>query len=77
VRKVGHSVDAMHLVPVRRRNAVNFDSEGNVTTWLITEGTVQGPCSDTDLDDDERRLPVADIWNHQYLIEAISSGLRP
>lgn len=76
VRKVGHSIDAMHLVPAKRRNVANVDATGTVTSWVITEGTTRVPRSDAELDESERQLPVADIWNHQYLIEAIASGMR-
>ena len=60
VRKVGHAIEAMHLVPTRRRGVANVDAAGNVTSWVITEGTTRVPRSDAELSDAERQLPVAD-----------------
>lgn len=48
-----------------------------VATWLI-----DGPRGTTvrkteELTEEERHLPIASVWNHAYLIGAVSAGWRP
>lgn len=77
VRKVGYSIDAIRPLPAKRRMAASLDEREPVTTWLIVEGDARIARSADQLDQDERRLPLAEIWNHPYLIEAITSGRMP
>ena len=77
VRKVGYSTDAIRPLPSKQRSVVNRDEGGRVTRWLISEGRNRVPRRDEDLDEFERNLPIADIWNHPYLIDAIERGYVP
>jgi hypothetical protein len=77
VQKVGYSTDAIRFLPSKRRSAVSIDKNGKVTSWLITEGASRTHRRDDELNEDERQLPIADIWNHQYLIDAIATGWMP
>lgn len=76
-RRVGHSIDAMRLLPGLRRNATKTDSNGHVTSWLITDGVIRVPKYDADLTEEERNLPISDMWNHRYLIAKIAEGWMP
>jgi hypothetical protein len=77
VRKVGFAPAALRLLPTKRRNVVNVDAHGAVTSWLITDGTVRVPRRDSELSSEERNLPIANIWNHKFLVESIGRGWTP
>lgn len=46
-----------------------------VDTWIIEEGGRE--IVRATLSDDERRLPIAGIWNHAILIQRIGEGWTP
>jgi hypothetical protein len=77
LRIAGYSIEALHPLPIRRRQAVNEDESGSVTLWVITDGSERTPKRDVELSPDDRALPIADIWNHAYLCDRLSEGWRP
>lgn len=77
VQKVGFSTDAMRPLPAKRRSAVDVDDDGAVTKWLITQGSERIVRRASEVDEHERNLPIATIWNHESLKDAILSGRRP
>jgi hypothetical protein len=46
-----------------------------VETWVIEEGSEEQET--THLTSQELNLPIAAIWNHEFLIERIAEGWRP
>lgn len=61
-------------VPTTLRRA-GRRSGTRVETWIIEDGSravVRGALSD-----DELRLPIAGIWNHDYLMQRIAEGWNP
>ena len=46
-----------------------------VKTWIIEDGAREEVKER--LSEDELRLPIASIWNHEYLVESIRTGWRP
>ena len=77
VRKVGFAVEAIRLLPVNVRSAVNRDALGRISSWLITDGQSKLPRTDEELSYEERQLPIGTIWNHKMLCERIGSGWNP
>ena len=77
VRKAGYSIDAIRPLPAKRRMAADLDEREQVTTWLIVEGNTRVARPANELDDEERQLPLAEIWNHAALIDAVTSGRTP
>jgi len=73
VQKAGYSEEAVRMLPKFRRNIVNEDENGVVTAWYITDGSSRLPVSDSELTDEERRLPISEIWNHAFLLEQLES----
>lgn len=77
VKKVGFSPAAMRMIPLKVRTRANRDDEGNVTSWVLTDGTHQIPKSTRDLTPEEMAMPVGVIWNLPLLCERLQAGLRP
>jgi hypothetical protein len=73
VQKAGYSEEAIRMLPRLRRNIVSEDERGVVTSWYITDGTSREPKLDSDLTDEERRLPISEIWNQAFLLEHLES----
>jgi RHS repeat-associated protein len=46
-----------------------------VATWIIEDGSRE--VLKEALSDEERRLPIAAVWNHEFLIQRVSEGWRP
>jgi len=62
-------------LPSRFRRAGWRTPEGRVTTWLICDGTQE--TRRTELSEEERRLFIASIWNHEFLVERLVEEWRP
>ncbi len=62
-------------LPAVYRRAGWTTPEGKVTTWFICEGARQ--TRRTELSADERRLFIADIWNHEFLVDRLVQEWRP
>ncbi|HEV7706485.1 MAG TPA: hypothetical protein VGO46_19465 [Gemmatimonadaceae bacterium] len=77
VRRVAHSIEAMKMLPGPRRNAIRTDKNGKVVRWVITEGDKRVPKADHELSESDRLLPIADMWNHQFLLAKIAAGWMP
>lgn len=73
VKKVGYSEKVIRMLPRLRRNIVAEDESGAVRSWYITDGTSRVPKLDTELTDEERLLPISEIWNHSFLVEQLES----
>lgn len=72
VKVVGHLPPV--AVPTTLRRA-GRRVDRRVETWIIEDGSrevVRGTLSD-----DELRLPIAGIWNHDYLMQRIAEGWNP
>jgi len=63
VKKVGYSPHAIRMLPAARRTSATPFSEGKTTAWLITKGATCFTRSDEELDENERMLPIATVWN--------------
>lgn len=61
-------------LPERLRRA-GARSGRHVVTWVIETGS--GEVVRTRLSDEERRLPIAAIWNHELLVQRIAEGWNP
>lgn len=61
-------------VPTRLRRA-GRRSGIRVETWIIEDGSREVVKSA--LSEEELRLPIAGIWNHDYLIQRIAEGWNP
>jgi hypothetical protein len=46
-----------------------------VETWVIED--VSGETVRRELSDEERSIPIAAIWNHEFLLERVTGGWRP
>lgn len=46
-----------------------------VKTWIVDSDT--GDAIKSQLSEDDLRLPIASIWNHEYLIQRIAEGWDP
>jgi len=57
----------------RRRGAIGTD--GEVLTWIIEDGSYD-TVRDS-LANDERKLPIAEILNHEMLFHRVSHNWRP
>lgn len=77
VRRAGHAIEAMRLVPTGQRTAGRVDEQGNVAEWLITEGATRTRRSASEMTERDWALPLAVVWNHAYLVEAIAEDRRP
>lgn len=58
---------------LRRRGAIAND--GRVETWLVIDGDREELRSELSLD--EKRLPIASIWNHALLVQRIAEEWAP
>jgi hypothetical protein len=67
------SDDNVRTLVLRRRGFTT--PEGQVLAWIIERDGNE--TLKRELTDEERKLPIASIWNHEYLIEMIASGWRP
>jgi hypothetical protein len=76
-RKVGCSIDAIRVLPRKRRSEELVDQGGRIQSWVITEGSVRTPQRDAELTAEERKLAIAEIWNHTFLVDAIARGWMP
>jgi hypothetical protein len=47
----------------------------HIDTWIIETGS--GDIVKSKLSDEELRLPVAAIWNHEFLVQRIAEGWHP
>lgn len=65
------------MLPRMRRNIVARDENDAVRSWYITDGSSRVPRLDAELTDEERRLPIGEIWNHAFLLEQFESGHLP
>lgn len=62
-------------MPSTYRRAGWITREGKTTMWFICEGTKE--TRRTELSDEERRLPIYAIWNHEFLVERLVDEWRP
>jgi hypothetical protein len=72
---VGQADLAGRAVPIVTRRAGARAADGTVLTWVI-EGP-DGSVVRERLSDAERALPVAGVWNVEFLAERIATGWRP
>jgi hypothetical protein len=68
-------VPAGHELPSTYRRAGWRTPEGKVTAWLICDGAKE--VLRTELTADEKRLFIAAIWNHEFLVERLVAEWRP
>jgi hypothetical protein len=61
-------------LPKRFRRAGVRSSE-KVETWVIED--ISGEVVKRALSDAERKLPIAAIWNHEFLTQSVLEGWRP
>jgi hypothetical protein len=73
VRRVGYSEEAIRMLPRFRRNIVHENHSGFVASWYITDGRSRVPKLDSELTEEERQLPISEIWNHAFLLEQLES----
>ena len=72
IRKVGH-LPAPPLPQRLRRAGVRVG--GRVETWIIEDET--GQTLYRQLSERQVSLPIAAVWNHEFLIHRIREGWRP
>ena len=61
-------------IPARlRRAGVRVGTQ--IKTWIIEDGSNEELRHE--LSDAERQLPIAAIWNHEYLVQSVREGRRP
>ena len=71
---VGHVVSAAR-VPFRLRRPGAIIGR-QIVTWVLEDAS--GPeIVKKSLSDDELRIPIAAIWNHEFLLQRVSEGWRP
>jgi hypothetical protein len=46
-----------------------------VVTWIVIDGNAE--LLRDKLNAEERRLPIAVIWNHELLVQRLAEGWRP
>ncbi len=51
------------------------NEDGKAVLWFICEGNKE--TRRQELSDEERRLPIMAIWNHEFLVERLGDGWRP
>lgn len=62
-------------VPTKLRRRGAIDRNGKVLAWIISDG--KGEIVKRELSDEEKRLPIGEIWNHEILVASISRGWTP
>jgi hypothetical protein len=63
------------LFPARFRRSGWITKEGKVTLWFICEGDQE--TRRTELSAEEKKLSIASIWNHEFLIDSLVEEWRP
>ncbi len=78
VTRVGRSPlpEGVKVPDVLHRNATITSSGEVEASWIIETADGKEIVRET-LTEDERRLPMAEIWNHAFLLNRIASGWRP
>jgi hypothetical protein len=75
------SVVAKELIPSgleaprRMRRPVGIARNGRVLTWFIMGDDAN--FGRHELTPEERRLPIAEIWNHEFLVDRLARGWSP
>ena len=69
---VGHLPSAGLPKRFRRPGAL---SGAKVETWIIEDAS--GEVVKRALTQEERKLPIAEIWNHEFLEQRVAEGWRP
>jgi hypothetical protein len=69
---VGHLPSPGLPERLRRRGAI---SGRKVETWIIEDGSKE--VVKQELSDEERQLPIASIWNHEFLVQRVNEAWRP
>ena len=72
VSVVGHVPPTPPPTRFRRRGAM---VGGQVRTWIIEDSS--GDTVKADLSAEDLHLPIASIWNHQFLVQRLSEGWHP
>ncbi len=62
-------------LPPKRLRLEGVWSDRGVETWVI-EGE-SGQTVKKTLSEEERRLPIGSIWNHEFLLQRLATGWRP
>lgn len=62
-------------VPKRFRRPGAIQRDGKAENWVIEGGWRK--IVRNELSDEERRIPIAGIWNHEFLRERIADGWTP
>jgi hypothetical protein len=75
--KVGYSTNALRVPPTKWRIVVNCGPKDVVVSWLIEDGVTRVSRQDAELSPEERMIPIASIWNHEYLCHRIVEGWTP
>jgi hypothetical protein len=70
---VGHLAPAEVPMRLRRPGAIHGRQ---IVTWVIEDGSGSEVVKKS-LSDDELRIPIGGIWNHEFLLERVSEGWRP
>jgi hypothetical protein len=75
VRKVGHCTTAVRPLPTTLRYMLSSQRGGFVTLWNVSDGVTNLQL--LELTEEQKKLPVAESWNHQALIARIAEGWTP
>jgi hypothetical protein len=62
-------------LPTRHRRSGWITPEGKVTLWFIVDGEQE--IRRTELSEEEKRLFIASIWNHAFLVGSLVDEWRP
>jgi hypothetical protein len=62
-------------LPKRFRRPREIPGDGAVEAWVIEGGWRE--VVRQNLSDEERRMPIADVWNHESLRQRIANGWTP
>jgi Regulator of ribonuclease activity B len=62
--------------PSALRRIGSMTPEGKVVAWRISDGTKEALVK-RELTAEERRIPIASIWNHEFLVSRLSEQWRP
>jgi hypothetical protein len=72
VTAVGH-IDGASMPKAWRRAGMR--SPRGVESWILEDASGETPLRE--LSEEEQRLPIVAVWNHNYLIARILEGWRP